>query len=224
MKGAGWALLLAGIVGCRGFSEPGPEVFQRVRALPPLPGPFVRIQAVMDIDSDWLAGTFEGVIIAKTGPSPVVRAQFFPDLGGKAFDLVAQPDRITGSLPLLQETVDTPLPLKGRPHPLHFIGITLLERFAPITEDRVLGQREDGWILLDPIVEGTRHTALWSEPGRIARRRFEWGFGIAWEAEHDSLGGTTIRAPGVRLRVTMTGFEALDRVPDAVFQLPDSEE
>lgn len=219
MKRTAWLLLAAGL-GCRGLPEPSPEMLARVREIPAPEGPYVRLRAEIDIDSEWLAGHFEGVIVARTGPEPVVRAQFFPDLGGKAFDLVARPDRITGNLPPLDETTDEPMPLEGRPHPLHFIGLTLMEHFAPSTEDRILGVREDGWILLQPIIEGSRVMIRLGPGNRIVRRRYEWGYGISWE-EEPGPEGSTIRAKGLRLRVKIHETKRRDRVPDAVFRLPE---
>jgi len=52
----------------------------------------------MSVDSRWLAGEFDGVVLAHEGASPIARAQLFGDLGPKIFDLVRPPGAHRGIL------------------------------------------------------------------------------------------------------------------------------
>lgn len=211
------ALLLAAVAGCA--APPSPEALERVDLVLPPAGPWLHARVTLDIESPWLTGRFDGVVVAATGPSPIVRAQFFPDLGGKALDLLARPDRIVGHLPLSREGIDSALP--GAPaHPLVLMGVTLLEHFAPLTRGRVRAARaapEGWWLALDGVARGAGLEALLTPEGALSRRRFATA-GVRWEEEIDAR-GSTIRAEGLRLRVDVLETTTLKGADEKTFQL-----
>ena len=199
--------------GC-GFASPGPGLLEELERGRVREDPLVRVRASVDVDAPWLAGTFEAVVVARTGPEPVVRLQLFPDLGGKALDLLVRPDRITGYFPHSGEGIDWALPSEARAHPLLFMGITLLERFAPVTSDRVMGVREGPRaLLLKPVVPGVRVVDV------LGRRRFRWSAGVEWEEEGLPFRSLTIRAPGARIRMEVRERQSPERVDESVFTL-----
>ena len=120
------------------------------------------------------------LILARSGPRPLVRLQLLPDLGGKALDLLVSPERLTGWFPATGEGVDWALPDDACAHPLLFIGITLLERFTPVTEDRVLGA-SGGQFELAPVVEGSRVRFT------AAEWRIGWGPWVRWIVRKDEV-------------------------------------
>ncbi len=213
--------LAALFAGCQGYSEPTPGVLARVRWMDPLKGPALRLTVEIDIEGSKLAGRFDGVIVARTGPSPVLRAQCFPDLGPKAIDLVARRDRIRGILGPEGERVDAAMPLVGMPHPLLLMGLSLLEHVAPVTEDRVLGVRDEGdltWLSLRPVVEGSHSAAALDGMNRVVRRSYSWVYGIRWEEDLDPGRNLTIRAPNFIMRVRIRESQVLAAVPDSTFE------
>src|SRR5690348_6185238 len=65
-------LLAAG--GCSGFAAPTPDDFRRLRLDPDARHPeAVRYRIRLSVDSAWLAGEFDGVVLAREGPSPRAR-------------------------------------------------------------------------------------------------------------------------------------------------------
>lgn len=215
-----WALLA--LAGC-GLPAPGPRHHQFVRGLPTPPGPYARVTAVADIEGDKLSGTFDVLVLARTGPRPLVRLQLLPDLGGKALDLVASPDHLSGRFPHTGEAVDWTLPDEAKAHPLLFIAVTLLERFAPITEDRLEGAiaisghvRDDGPVRtimkLTPVVDGSSSELA---AGAVKWERvLGWGRGVSWTVrEHEVL------APGFHLRLRDVKIEALGALDESLLKL-----
>jgi hypothetical protein len=199
-----WVLLA--LAGC-GLPAPGPDDLARVRRIPPPPGPYVRATAVADIDGEKLSGTFDVLLLARTGPRPLVRLQLLPDLGGKALDLVASPDRLRGRFPHTGEEVDWALPDDAKAHPLLFIAITLLERFAPVTEDRLIGAGPDVWELA-PVVEGSsvrRAPEGW---------RFGWGPWARWTRTAEG-----VVAEGFRLKLRDLKIEPLGVLDESLLKL-----
>lgn len=198
-----WALLA--LAGC-GLPAPTARDLELVRQMPPPPGPYVRAKAVADIDGERMSGTFDVLLLARTGPRPLVRLQLLPDLGGKALDLAASPDHLRGRFPHSGEEVDWALPDDAKAHPLLFIAITLLERFAPITEDRLIGAADGVWELA-PVVEGT--SVLHTPEGW----RFGWGL-ARWTRRAEE-----VVAPGFRLRLRDLKIEPLGSLDESLLKL-----
>jgi hypothetical protein len=220
------ALLLLGC-GCSGFATPTPEDFRRLHLAAPRSTPeTLRSRVHLSVDSEWLAGEFDGVVVADAGASPVVRAQFFGDVGPKVFDLVARPTRIVGYFPQTREGVDCALPKEAAPHPLLFLGASLLEEFADVVEGRVRGLREEQpGVRLDlkPVVKGMGCELLRSPDGTAIERRLSWMYGLHWEERWEGPDTRAISAPGLTLRVRIMGRETLASAPPRVYdlQIPD---
>lgn len=208
--------------GCSGFATPTPEILKQIN-LRPAPHPdTMRYRVHLSVDSRWLAGEFDGVILAHEGAAPIARAQLFGDLGPKVFDLVARPGRIAGYFPQTREGIDCALPGQAAPHPLLFLGVSLLEIAADIRDDRVLGVREDSegwWLNLRPVVPGMRSEALVGKDGRTIERRFRWMYGVGWDATWEGSDDCTITASGLEIRVRIRGTERLDTRPPRAFEL-----
>jgi len=185
-----------------------------------------RLRIRLDVESSWLSGQFEGVVVA--GPGPEVRLQLFPDLGGKAVDLLATPKRIIGYFPHLREGIDVRLPKEARPHPLSFLGLHLLERAAP-------SQAITGWRILDgstaasatrmeirlnSVVEGaTVILVLHKHEPEVAERRLRWMYGVEWTERPDGENGYLIEAPGARFRLKILERTELEAIPTGAFEL-----
>jgi hypothetical protein len=210
--------LLLALAGC-GLPAPTARDFELVRQLPAPPGPYVRAKAVADIEGEKLSGTFDVLLLARTGPRPLLRLQLLPDLGGKALDLVASPDHLRGRFPHTGEEIDWNLPEDAKAHPLLFIAITLLEQFAPVTEDRVIGAGQTStWAVLElsPLVEGAGVELIgrpWEFPNTFGRR-FSWGWGVLWKArEHE------VTAPGFHLKLRDVKIETLASIDEGLLRL-----
>ena len=206
--------------GCSGFAAPTPELLRQINLQPATHPDTVRYRVHMSVDSRWLAGEFDGVVLVHPGPSPLARVQLFGDLGPKVFDLVARPDRIAGYFPQTLEGIDCALPAEAAPHPLLFLGVSLLEDFADMRDDRVLGVREDHegwWLNLKPLVPGMRSEALRSKDGRTIERRFRWMYGVAWDQRWESPDACTITASGLEIQVRILGTERMDVRPAHVY-------
>lgn len=188
------ALPLLLLAGCAGWAEPTAEDRARLRDRTLLPR-YLRSTTRVVIESPWISGSFAAVLVGRIGEDPAVRLQLLPDLGGKALDLLARPDRVRGSFPHAGESVDWRLPGDAKPHPLLFIAITLLEEFGPPPAGRVTGVR-DGACRLRPVVPGTR-VEMRSEEGSGEVLTFSWG-GATWTYA----GGRVVEAPGLRIRVS----------------------
>lgn len=190
-------LLLAG---CAGWADPTAEDLRRLGDADRRPA-YVRGKAVVDVSSPWFTGQFTTALVARTGGDPAVRLQLIPDLGGKAVDLFMSPTRLRGRFPHTGEELDWALPEQARPHPLLFIGITVLEEFASVVP-RVVGAQEEKLVLRRYLVRGLVpptevEFVLWPLPeGFEAERVFHWRGGT-WRLtrEHEVLG------PGVTVRI-----------------------
>lgn len=214
-------LLLAS--GCSEYVRPTPEDFLKLKLSPAAPHlGTVRYRLHLSVDSAWLAGEFDGVLIVDDGATPVARAQFFGDLGPKMFDLLARPDRITGYFPQIREGVDCALPREAAPHPLLFLGVNLLEDFADVREDRVRGIHESSagwWLDLKPLVPGMRSEALRAPDGRTIERRFHWMYGLSWEETWEDANVCEIRSSGLTIDVRILSREVLTTRPARAFEL-----
>jgi len=143
--------LLLAAIGCSGFARPTPEQLRLLTPPEEPPTPVLeRLRVHVSLDSAWLAGEFDGVVVAMRGPEgPLVRVQLFGDLGPKMLDLLARPERIVGFFPQTSEGIDCALPDEASPHLLLFMGASLLERYSRRTPARILGVREEpeGWLV-----------------------------------------------------------------------------
>jgi hypothetical protein len=219
--------LLASVVllgcGCSSFVKPTADDLRRLHlAAPRTTSETVRYRLHLSVDSVWLAGEFEGVVLVDEGASPSARAQFFGDLGPKVFDLLARPDRIAGYFPQTREGVDCALPREAAPHPLLFLGVNLLEDFADVGEDRVQGIRQEaGGCRLDlkPLVPGMHSEVLRSPDGRTIERRFRWMYGLQWEERWESPTSCEITSTGLRLHVRIRSREPLRPPPARAYEL-----
>jgi len=209
------------LAGC-GLPAPGERHFEFVRHLPPPPGPYARVTAVADIEGEKLSGTFDLLLLARTGPRPLVRLQLLPDLGGKALDLVASPDHLRGRFPHTGEEIDWTLPDDARTHPLLFIAITLLEHFAPITEDRLEGAiavsghvQGDGPVRttleLTPVVPGSR--------SELAAGAVKWERTLGWGRVGWTVREHEILAKGFHLKLRDVKIEALASIDEGLLRL-----
>lgn len=206
------AVALLASAGCRGLEPLRPDEIRDVLTSIPAPeGPYVRLKVRLSVDSLSFAGVFDGVVMARIGSTPAVRAQFFPDVGGKVLDLLARPDRITGYFPMGGDGIDLALPGEARLHLISLIGVTLLEHAAPLTESRILGRR------------GSSIEASGTAPGvtlRISRseRTFVWLHGISW-SESATRDAITIGSSRLSAKIDILQRERLDNAPDSLFEL-----
>jgi len=208
--------------GCSGFAAPTSELLRQIPFPPSTPPDTMRYRVHMSLDSRWLAGEFDGVVLAHEGAAPLARAQLFGDLGPKVFDLAARPDRILGYFPQTREGVDCALPGEASPHPLLFLGVSLLEVFADVREERVLGIREDDrgwWLDLKPVVPGLRSEALVGKDGRTIERRFRWMYGVGWDLRWERPDACTVTASGLHIGVRILAVERMETRPAHVYDL-----
>jgi len=183
----------------------------------PAPPAAVRQTVRVTFDSEWVAGEFDGVLVARTGARPAVRFQAFPDLGRKAIDLVASSQRIAGWLPATRQGSDHATPLSGTPNAVDVLGVILLERFAEI---EATGMREENgawWVRVRPRIECLDVAVRVRADGTVARRRFERGW-AAWD-EEITAHGFTVTGYRMRFAVTVVESTPLDAVPDGTFDL-----
>jgi len=212
--------------GCSGFVAPTPE---QLKALGPLLSEMpsrtetTRVRVHLSVDSGPLAGEFDGVLAAKfSAGAGVVRAQFFGDLGPKMIDLAARSDRIVGYFPQTGEGVDCALPREATPHPLLFMGASLLENFSIVTPERVQGIREESdgtWLLLRPHVKDLEVQLFIDRAGAWKKRRFRWMYGISWDEDWSSTKDCRIAAPGFVLRIRIGEQELNPTLPPTALDL-----
>ena len=227
IAGAGVIAIIAiAGTGCVRFVKPSPELLSVLRNAPPPPGPCVRAKVKVTIDSPWIAGTFDGVIVARTGTSPLIRMQLFPELGPKALDLVASPMRVTGYLPHKDQGADHSLPLESRPTPIDGLGVTLVEHFTHLGEDRALSMRETdyGWtIKVHPVIKELEVKVRITREGRVLSRNFKHSWLVRWDQEVHADGGFSISAGKLSLQLNILETKELKSLPDKIFvlRLPD---
>jgi hypothetical protein len=198
---------LLGAAGCAGFRPPTRSDLEKLDLpeRPASPG-YERLRIQMSIDSASLAGEFDGALLVRRDQSgPVVRLNLFGDLGPKMIDLMARRDRIVGYFPQTREAVDCALPREAAPHPLVFMGATLVERFSEVSKSRVIGVREadEGrwWLDLRPAIEGMTTRVLWSRHDGVRESRFSWMYGLGWREEWSDPRSAIVRAAGISIRV-----------------------
>lgn len=209
-------VLFLAAAGCSGFASPTPDQLQLL-ASPPSAPVLERYRIQMSLDSRWLAGEFDGVVLAKHGgEAPAVRLQLFGDLGPKILDLLARPDRLTGYFPQGREGIDCSMPREAAPHPLIFMGASLLEQFSDRPASRVVGVREEPegwWMRLKPVIPGMGVDAFRDRSGRVTKRRLSWMYGVGWVEEWPTPDEVRISASGVAIRVRI-----LERSPNVVLK------
>lgn len=213
------AAVLVVAAGCSSYDPPTSGDFERIRLAPAPPPKVTRTRVHVSLDSRWLAGEFDGVVLAQPGAA---RIQLFGDLGPKMIDLLARPDRVLGFFPQTREGVNVALPKEAVPHPLLFLGVNILEDMAAVDESRVLGVRETGdgwWLDLKPLVPGMRVEAFRTREGVITERRFRWMFGVHWDEERVEPDELSISAPGVDITVRLLSTETLTQAPAKAFEL-----
>jgi hypothetical protein len=211
--------------GCTAWAPPTSDTFAWVSLAQPGVREPTRLRLRLDIDSPWLSGQFEGAALARPGPE--VRLQLFPDLGGKAVDLLATPTRIVGYFPQLREGIDMRLPGEARPHPLAFLGLHLLERAAPagtVTGWRPLeGDSATGAsrieARLNSVVEGATAFLSLEKPPRVTARRLRWMYGVEWTERPDGPDASVIEAPRLRVRLTVLERQHPKDLPAGAFEL-----
>jgi hypothetical protein len=126
-------------------------------------------QFLLEIESPFLAGVFDVLFVVE---QQVMRAQLFPDVGGKVMDLTVGVDAITATMP--GQSYRAALPLQqARPHLALVLAAMLAELMAPVTAARVVGERidSDGQIevQLRPALGTGEVTAELGPAGRIHR-------------------------------------------------------
>lgn len=214
---AGASTLLS--AGCSAYDAPSPETLARIRLAPASRPAVVRHRVHLSLDSRWLAGEFDGVVVSEPGAA---RIQLFGDVGPKMIDLLARPDRMTGYFPQTREGVDVVLPDRAVPHPLLFLGATLLEDLSEVDADRILGVQEsdEGWWLdLKPVIPGMRCEELRGPDGLSRERRFKWMYGVKWRERWEGAELCTIEAPGVTIRVRILGRDTVEPRPSKAFEI-----
>ena len=216
------AIVAIAVTGCCGFVEPSPELRSVLRYAPPPEGPCIRAKVRVKIDSPWIAGTFDGVLVARTGDSPIIRMQLFPELGPKALDLVASPSNVTGYFPHKGQGDDHSLPLESIPTPIDGLGITLVEHFTTLGEERALGMREtkEGWTLqIQPAVKDLKLEGRITKEGRVLSRSFRYSWLVRWTQEVHPDGGFSINAGKLSLRLSIKETKTIQSLPDKIFML-----
>jgi hypothetical protein len=175
----------------------------------------------IDFETPMLEGSFEGVLIAKTGTEPSLRLQLFPDVGPKVLDLTATSEFIACD----SEDADPfycPLPSEERiPPSLPFLfAVTLLEHFATLDPTRVVGVRdwEEGHELeLTPHSSGVEVRIFLRHDGSIAGRWFRYGR-IRWR---ETAGNPLeLEARGVHVVLETITEEIESEIDSSLFRPP----
>lgn len=131
-------LLAASLVlsGCHSFAPASPATQQLVRAME-LSERIPADQFLLEIESPYLAGVFDVLFVVE---QQIMRAQLFPDVGGKVMDLTVGLDAITATMP--GQSYRAVLPLQqAQPHLALVLAAMLSELMAPVTAARVVGER-----------------------------------------------------------------------------------
>ena len=142
----GALLWLAGslaLVGCRSFAPASSATQRLVRAME-LSERIPADQFLLEIESPALSGIFVVLFVAE---QQGMRAQLFPDVGGKVMDLTVGAGAITATIP--GQSYRAILPYQqSRPHFALVLAAMLGELMEPVTATRVIGERvnRDGQI------------------------------------------------------------------------------
>lgn len=173
----GKVLSLAAFVvvsGCQGFAPVSPATQQLVRAME-LSERIPADQFLLEIESPYLAGVFDVLFVVE---QQTMRAQLFPDVGGKVLDLTVGPQVITATMPGESYRAEPPLQ-QAEPHFALVLAAMLGELMAPVTAMRVVGERigREGRIevQLRPALGAGEVTAELAPNGRIHRYQIRLG-------------------------------------------------
>ncbi|MBL8756271.1 MAG: hypothetical protein JNK15_23450 [Planctomycetes bacterium] len=159
--------------GCAGFHAPRAETLASLRPMPLatlVPGRFE-----VEIETPGLTGTFDAVS-AVFGRG--VRMQWFPDVGGKVLDLRVDADAVVADLPGHHYEAKAPLEA-AEPHLGLVFAIVLAELLAPVTPERVRGERScDGAteLCLLPALGAGSVVARLATDGSVASYRLRLGW------------------------------------------------
>jgi hypothetical protein len=200
-------LFLLTLCGCRSFAPPTPELLKELSTGPAWPGPYLRRQIEIDLDTPALEGHFAGILVARTGSDPAVRLQLFPEVGGKILDLAANSNRISSESTQDKEPFDCKLPVTDpiRPGLSFLFAVSLLEHFSDLDLERVTGFRawESGYELeLAPHPSGVGVRVFVNEDGSIAGREFRYR-GRKWR----EVAGNPLRFEALGLHVNIETVE-----------------
>ncbi|MFT4515270.1 MAG: hypothetical protein ACI91B_003984 [Planctomycetota bacterium] len=177
MARLGTFLLLAACLvlsGCHSFAPASPATQQLVRAME-LSERIPTDQFLLEIESPYLAGVFDVLFVVE---QQTMRAQLFPDVGGKVLDLTVGPDAISATMPGKTYRAEAPLH-QAEPHLALVLAAMLAELMAPVTPARVVGERlgSDGQIAvrLRPALGAGEVTAGLGPNGHIQRYQISLG-------------------------------------------------
>ncbi|MEQ8766241.1 MAG: hypothetical protein RL885_20170 [Planctomycetota bacterium] len=173
------------------------------------------------LDSEAISGSFRGACVLRHLPTPAVRLQLFPEVGGKVLDLAADETGFAGYFPQAARGVshvwdEGPAPR----HVLTFMAITLLERARGSDPERALAVWPEGtgWTVeLQPLHVEAQVTLDVNARGEVLAKHFELR-GARW-TETVSEGGTRIEGKGFVLELEIESTSPAEDLPDALFHL-----
>lgn len=217
---AGLCVLVGWAWGCRGLSEPGPEVQRQVRELS-VPDGSVRRRANVELEASGLLGKYVGAAVLRAGEEPAARLQLLPNVGSKLLDLAVNGDRISGYFPAAGVRVDHARSGGAPPrHVLSFLAASLLEQVVPL-EGRVLGviREDEGGALLraEGALEGVALRVRLDGQGRVVERRYKLRQ-VSWTETIEG-GSRAFRGRGFAWTMTDIEEAGIPAPPDALFQL-----
>lgn len=182
--------LFAALGACHSFGPPRPATLAAIAPLPLARVPFERFE--LELASPVLTGTFDGVF-ARTPDGFAL--QLFPDVGGKVFDLEFGTGGIRAWTPAGEYAAAPPF-AAATPHLALVLAMVFAELGAPVTGERLLGERDGGagvvQVLLAPALGGGRVEATLGTDGAITSYAFALGH-LAFVLSADGrIGGTRI--------------------------------
>lgn len=173
---------------CRNFGPASMETRGLVRAMA-LSERIPTDQFVLEIESPYLAGVFDVLLVLE---QQTMRAQLFPDVGGKVLDLTVAPGAISATMPGKSYRAIEPLQ-QAEPHLALVLAAMLAELAAPVTASRVIGERVGGdgqlEVLLQPALGAGEVTAELGRDGQICRYQIRLGLLNFWLLADGSFAG-----------------------------------
>lgn len=166
----GWlalALAMVSLTGaCSSFGPVAAATREAVGSMP-LSEDLPAEQFVLELESPVLTGVFDVLFVHE---APTMRMQLFPDVGGKVMDLTVDRLGVTARTPTDTYRAETPLD-DAEPHLGLALAMMMSEMVAPVTGERLLGQRteSDGSLSVQllPALGAGRVTAHLGGDGRI---------------------------------------------------------